>query len=1210
MSFRSPAHLRLLRLAPLLGLLLIGTAPAQPAAEQQAETLLAGAKRAYAERNYPFAAARFREYLTRYASQPGAATARYGLAVCLLDGPERNADAALVELAKLLPQKSFADHPFVLYYAGLARRTQGDKSADANVARRRFEEAAAHFRDASAAFFERVKDEKKPSEDRERALRARCDRAEMLLRLGRAKEAREAIAISDPVWQKSRSLPLGHYLHGFASFLLGDHFAAGKSLSLTSVLTDEVFGTHARYLLGRVHHLNTKQDEREEARLAYQAVLHDHDAARKSAQATLNQPADPETKARRERLVKGPLPDHVARARFFLGVLQHEDGRFAEALEHFRTFVAQRPPAGFVPEAALRMGLCQAQLKQPDAALQTLQPLAEKEPALAAQALHGIARARLAKADPKRRETYRPAVEALQKAARQPGARRGEVLADLVEAHQLAGQYKEAVAACASLLDEKLLPAREEEMTLALATLQQLAGDFEASEKTCARFLERFKGSPLTPAVLFRSAENAALGGRAGGGFEAEAGRRYAALVERYPDSPHAHLARQGLGVAYFRKGDLEKAQKSFEAIPASDRTGELAGVAYYLADIYLRQLPARADDAVSAGKMEEKLRSAAEALEAFLTAAPNGPQVPDALLKLGFCQQRMAKLFAQPAERQNALMAARAAYERIRDRHRGHPTYPQAMFERAKVLASLRGLQRGINELKVFTTDATLRKSSPTPLALLYLATLQRRLNRAADAVSTLAGCRKTYEDSLSRDPARSSWVPLLRYHHAAALREAGKLPEAQALFELVARVDRPEGWDASLRAGQCRRDLASKTTLNAETAGELRDAAASFAAREQALRTRKPATEEAQKALAQVRGRLLYESAQAWRVVAEAEVTAARRKLQAERGKKAGGEKAWQEIPRQPAEARVRSAYEKLIKGFPDHALHADARLELAEVLAQRHENDEAIQALQGALEGEKEPPPELTDRIKLQLAACLLDRGIRKLPAEAGKKDVEAALEQLQPLTANARSPVFAQASYREAECHLHSGKLDDAVKLLSRFRDHGPLQRVAGVSDRALLRLGWALGEKKQWELSRQAYEHLLGRFAASPWRHEARFGLGLAQQNLGRFDEAAGSYAQVAGALGGRLGARAQFSLGTCRMLQKRYKDASVAFQGVPAKSDDPGLSARALLEAARALQEDKQREQAVRLLRQVLRDHEGSEHAESARKRLKELGES
>ena len=49
------------------------------------------------------------------------------------------------------------------------------------------------------------------------------------------------------------------------------------------------------------------------------------------------------TRARLERLIRGPDPDHVARSTFFLGVLQYEDGRFGEALEHFKTFAARFP---------------------------------------------------------------------------------------------------------------------------------------------------------------------------------------------------------------------------------------------------------------------------------------------------------------------------------------------------------------------------------------------------------------------------------------------------------------------------------------------------------------------------------------------------------------------------------------------------------------------------------------------------------------------------------------------------------------------------------------------------------------------------------------------------------------------------------------------------------------------------------------------------
>ena len=90
---------------------------------------------------------------------------------------------------------------------------------------------------------------------------------------------------------------------------------------------------------------------------------------------------------------------------------------------------------------------------------------------------------------------------------------------------------------------------------------------------------------------------------------------------------------------------------------------------------------------------------------------------------------------------------------------------------------------------------------------------------------------------------------------------------------------------------------------------------------------------------------------------------------------------------------------------------------------------------------------------------------------------------------------------------------------------------------------------------------------------------------------------------------GRLAgvARAQLNIGLCRLAQKRYAEASTALLVVPFTYDYPELSAVALLEAARALAEDKQRDKAIHLLERVLRDHPDSEPAEAARKRLEAL---
>ena len=46
-----------------------------------------------------------------------------------------------------------------------------------------------------------------------------------------------------------------------------------------------------------------------------------------------------------------------------------------------------------------------------------------------------------------------------------------------------------------------------------------------------------------------------------------------------------------------------------------------------------------------------------------------------------------------------------------------------------------------------------------------------------------------------------------------------------------------------------------------------------------------------------------------------------------------------------------------------------------------------------------------------------------------------------------------------------------------------------------------------------------------------------------------------------------------------------------------------------MLEAARAMSENKQAPQAIKLLRRVIRDHDGTQQAEAARKRLVDLGD-
>src|SRR5438445_6440917 len=88
---------------------------AQVTPDQAADMLLNSARRAYNDKNYPFAADRFREFLNKYGGHKEAPAARYGLALTLLDGPAKDFNAAVENLQAIAGNKEFAEHGSVLY---------------------------------------------------------------------------------------------------------------------------------------------------------------------------------------------------------------------------------------------------------------------------------------------------------------------------------------------------------------------------------------------------------------------------------------------------------------------------------------------------------------------------------------------------------------------------------------------------------------------------------------------------------------------------------------------------------------------------------------------------------------------------------------------------------------------------------------------------------------------------------------------------------------------------------------------------------------------------------------------------------------------------------------------------------------------------------------------------------------------------------------
>src|SRR5262245_13449383 len=374
----------MLRLFPrplFAGFLLLSaavTVAQPPTPEQQAELLLTSARKAYAERNYPFAADRFREFLQKFGGNPKAAEARYGLALTLLDMPERPYAQAIEQLQPLAGNKASPDYPFVLYYLGLSKRALGlselaqavSKPNEAQQRRQnaagRFNDAVKHFADAAAPFKGRVKpnaEAKEPSVEQEWVARCLCDQAEMELRLQKPKEAQQTAGPfpRDAAFAKSRYQRLGLYYHGYASFLLKDYPTAARSLNRQDLFADSVVGPHVRYLMGRIHQ---NDGEANEAAQQYEAVLADYTKQKTAAAEALKRPDtfknNPEEKARLEALVKTP-PEHVVGAAFAAATLHYEAGRFADALGRFTDFAKLHPDSPRVGEAQLHIGFCQVQ---------------------------------------------------------------------------------------------------------------------------------------------------------------------------------------------------------------------------------------------------------------------------------------------------------------------------------------------------------------------------------------------------------------------------------------------------------------------------------------------------------------------------------------------------------------------------------------------------------------------------------------------------------------------------------------------------------------------------------------------------------------------------------------------------------------------------------------------------------------------------------
>ena len=832
-------------------------------ATERATIVLTTAKSAFNDQNYETAAGQFRDYL-RIGGGPklDMLAAKYGLGVCLIEGPARDYRGAVEMLTQPASLAGFKDRAYAFYYLAVAYRNLGEQVQAAGAAppagakaRKAIDQnltlAATHFGLAADAFVALAPDtisaEKELPTEWEWVAKSRCDQADVLLRLGQSKAAATASSavLDDAKLSRSRYHNQAIYQYGYASFGLKDYGAAVRSLSRLAPFDQREIGVHARFLLARAHHL---AGERPEAVVDYQAVISGWDRELKEARIKLAGPGLlPAEKDRLFALLKSPTPDYVARAMFYWGVVLSEFGSADEAVSKFMAAVQLAPESPVAAEARLRAAQSAVQVKKYREAAAAVTPLVE-DPQWGLEALRYLAKAQYglgttpvpkggglaavmnAVADPQAlAAAIKQAIVTLQKADERAkampssGAKltadRAVILLELGDMLQLDRRYQDAAAAYGTSAPA---PAGEiaEQALQRQAVALQLAGDFADADKACKNFLEKYPQSELRAEVTERYAENALLAARNDPAAEnsntskrpfGEAIARFNRAIEKFPNAPQANLARMGLATIQYLQGNFGEAAALLNKIPESERGDDLAGVGFLLADCQLRVLPDTADDALSSSRAAAQLEQITTQLESYIAARPNAPEAADAMIRVGYASIKLSNLLADPAEKRRTLAKARRAYVTLMQQFPNHPLYPVALLENAKILARIASGPQAALELSKFQVEP-LSKTAIAPLALIHLADAQRIRRQPEEAIRILTTVRGQYEAELLQDPQRAQWVPVLQYSLALSYKEAGKYQQARELFQKLANdfPKRPEAIEATWRIAQCQTDPA----------------------------------------------------------------------------------------------------------------------------------------------------------------------------------------------------------------------------------------------------------------------------------------------------------------------------------------------------------------------------------------------------------------
>jgi TolA-binding protein len=754
-----------------------------------------------------------------------------------------------------------------------------------------------------------------------------------------------------------------------------------------------------------------------------------------------------------------------------------EQKQYARAAEIFGSLAERYPKSKYLSAAQLAAGKCFYLAGKWDDARAALLPAAETPGPSAIEATHWLAVAQLKLRQPD------SAQQTLDKALAKFGDGPDTVQLQLDRADALFDQPdKKRDARQAYTAIVKRYPQHElspqAQYLAALAALE--SGEYQQAGAEADAFLRQHGSHARAVDAMYVAAESRLLANQ-----PAEAARRYAELINKFPQRGEAATWRVRQALALLLDHEPQAALDSLQPILASASSGnrELVAEAYFLEGSSLSAL--------------KKFKPAVQALEKSLAAAPRWRQADETLLALAAAQQQLG----QPA-------AARQQIERLLREFTDSRFRDRAQLRLADVIAAAGDdRQAAVEYRRLLADDAS---SQLAPQALYGLAWSELRSGAQPAAVAAVDQLVEKFpHDELvaSARYVRGLAREALHQYASAAedlqafLKGVGDSPDrsnARYILAVCQAALKQHGKAAETLAALLHDDpkyaLADKAL--AEWAWALRaEGKGSAAAKrfEQLVRDY-PQSSLAAEALFQI-GEQCYQDKQyeeAAKVYFAAMNKAGKTDLAESAAHKLGF--AYYRLGKFD-DARKTFAYQR--GAFPSGPLADDAALMEAECVFKQGKYADALAAY------EKLPPPKRTETSVL----CGLHAG--QALAQLGKWD--RSLERLeQAAKIDAASPYQPEILYETGWAKQNLGESDEAVKLYEQVTTLTDGEAAA----RARFMIGEIQFEQKHHESALKSFFEVAYGYSFPQWQAAAQYEAGRCFEVLGKKDQARQSYQEV------------------------------------------------------------------------------------------------